>query len=398
MKKPLVILLILTGQLTALSQWKFQSSGTNEMLLSVYFTNDNTGYAVGNGGVILKTYDGGSHWSKTIEGSTDNLISVCFSDAKNGYILGNDYWGTNFIMITTNGGSTWAKTYFENSNGLRNIQFPTKDTGYIVGYAGVIYKTTDGGENWSHHYVGPSYHLWSLYFVNANIGYAVGEKNILKTTDGASTWQHQVSGATDFLYSVYFLNADTGYVCGSANILKTTNGGADWIKLPATYSHFSIFFTDTDTGYVGGFQSIMKTTDGGTTWKQQLAFPFCIRSIYFSDSDVGCAVGDSGFIYRTTTGGELGFNEDPWPSLPISIYPNPATGQFNLTFTLDSPSKVNLDVFNNLGEVVTQILDEEMSRGEHRVIWNATGMPPGIYFYKLKADNVSSTGKMVVVR
>ena len=41
------------------ANWTAQTSGTTNWLSSVYFTDANTGYAVGAGGTILKTTDGG---------------------------------------------------------------------------------------------------------------------------------------------------------------------------------------------------------------------------------------------------------------------------------------------------------------------------------------------------
>jgi len=42
--------------------WTTQTSGTMNCLISVYFTDANTGYAVGESGTILKTINGGINW------------------------------------------------------------------------------------------------------------------------------------------------------------------------------------------------------------------------------------------------------------------------------------------------------------------------------------------------
>ena len=82
----------------------------------------------------------------------------------------------------------------------------------------------------------------------------------------------------------------------------------------------------------------------------------------------------------------------------LCIYPNPASNILTFSFTLNQSALVNLEVTNQVGQVVATILDESISEGKHQVTWNAEGLPSGIYFYRLKAGNRSSAGKMFVMR
>jgi hypothetical protein len=59
---------------------------------------------------------------------------------------------------------------------------------------------------------------------------------------------------------------------------------------------------------------------------------------------------------------------------------------------------LTLKVYDMQGREVAALLDEELTAGGHQVIWNAEMLRPGIYFYFLKTGNLSSNGKMVVVR
>lgn len=52
----MVVLFFVNG---ATGQWVIQNSGTKKNLNSVFFTDVNTGYAVGDSGIILKTTNGG---------------------------------------------------------------------------------------------------------------------------------------------------------------------------------------------------------------------------------------------------------------------------------------------------------------------------------------------------
>jgi len=51
-----------------------------------------------------------------------------------------------------------------------------------------------------------------------------------------------------------------------------------------------------------------------------------------------------------------------------------------------------------LGEEVGVLLDKELVTGTYEIEWNATGLPSGIYFYQLKANNFIQTKKMILLK
>jgi photosystem II stability/assembly factor-like uncharacterized protein len=198
---------------------------------SIFFTDINTGYVVGDN-LILKTIDGGLNWST--QTLPHGIASLFFVDANIGYGVAGSY---NYpqhrtILKTTNGGSDWITILDEQDNALSSVFFTSADTGYAAGY-NVILKTTDGGLNWvnlSTGTFGCSFN--SIYFTDENTGYAVGGDNfgglIIKTKDAGLTWFTQEivgAGYLEQLSSVFFPVSDTGYIAGYNILLKTTNGG-----------------------------------------------------------------------------------------------------------------------------------------------------------------------------
>ncbi len=59
---------------------------------------------------------------------------------------------------------------------------------------------------------------------------------------------------------------------------------------------------------------------------------------------------------------------------------------------------VTLQVYNLLGEVMATLVNEEKSAGTYDVEFNATGLPSGIYFYKLQAGSFVETKKMILLK
>jgi phosphatidylserine/phosphatidylglycerophosphate/cardiolipin synthase-like enzyme len=85
------------------------------------------------------------------------------------------------------------------------------------------------------------------------------------------------------------------------------------------------------------------------------------------------------------------------PTTVISYHLPAQTGQAGQA-GLSSVSKVSLKVFDLLGREVVTLVDREQSAGNYKITWNATGVPSGIYFYRLQAGQSVQTKKMVLVK
>ena len=151
--KNLFSLLILSSiVISSQAQWELQNSNTTSNLNSVYFLDINSGYAVGDSGIILKTIDGGSNWLEQNSGTIHELNSVHFLDLLTGFCVGN----TGTIIKTIDGGMNWIITTLDPSSKLTSVQFTTNSLGYVVGYNpgngtswdAIVYRTVDGGSNW----------------------------------------------------------------------------------------------------------------------------------------------------------------------------------------------------------------------------------------------------------
>ena len=84
-------------------------------------------------------------------------------------------------------------------------------------------------------------------------------------------------------------------------------------------------------------------------------------------------------------------------------YPNPFNQCTMISYQLSMISKVKLEIYNTLGQLVRVLVDEEKQAGEYRVMWDGKDMrgkdiPSGVYVYRLKAGDFSEVRKMVVLR
>lgn len=84
-------------------------------------------------------------------------------------------------------------------------------------------------------------------------------------------------------------------------------------------------------------------------------------------------------------------------------YPNPFNIETGITFSLTSPVDVTLEVYNILGERVATLTSGSYEAGDHTVIWdgrnhNGATVSTGVYFYRLAANGVAKTRKMILVK
>jgi len=104
MKTIFIIIFLLLRFDESYSQWIQQQSGTTITLHDIEFINGLTGWASGDGGLILKTSNGGINWiNQPTEAIGKPLLGIHPVNENIVYATG---W-YNTILKTTNGGQNW---------------------------------------------------------------------------------------------------------------------------------------------------------------------------------------------------------------------------------------------------------------------------------------------------
>jgi hypothetical protein len=84
-------------------------------------------------------------------------------------------------------------------------------------------------------------------------------------------------------------------------------------------------------------------------------------------------------------------------------HPNPFRRGTSISFSIDKPERVRIEVFNLLGQRVATLLDQERMPGRHSVSWDGSNTrgeesAPGIYFCRLSAAGDDQTRKMILIQ
>jgi len=209
--------------------------------------------------------------------------------------------------------------------------------------------------------------------------------------------------APGYLYCVFSSqrNADDSSAGGFINMdlygTESANGGATWSPVVnITNSH-------TPGGTAGAcdddrFPSLTAfTTDS-------------VRMLWIVDRDAGTSVQGEGAttlnpIHYLAIRDIYGVEAHNVPNLAMPgnfelgpSHPNPAKGIAEFTYALPVPREVHLSVYNVQGQLVKRLVSGFKTPGYHTAQWDASGVPGGIFLYRLSAGEFTKTRSMVVVR
>ena len=173
--------------------WTQAKVPTRQLLTSVFFVDEQHGWAVGHDAQILASADGGLTWTKQFEDLKREapLLDVWFKDTSSGFAVG----AYGALLTTTDGGKTWedVSDRLDNEdqyhlNGIAAV----KDSGlFIVGEQGSMFRSADWGETWEHvegPYEGSLFGVIGTAQPQTLLAYGL-RGNLFRSADFGSTWE-----------------------------------------------------------------------------------------------------------------------------------------------------------------------------------------------------------------
>ena len=174
-----------------------------------------------------------------------------------------------------------------------------------------------------------------------------------------------VNAADHALYQVYL----NGFLVDAFNV-DQNDGSGNWVKL-ARY-HFPENAT----------VEVRVIDDGGSTPGLVLR----ADAIKFAIPDDATAIAEPGNGSLPET---FEFEQN---------YPNPFNATTRFRYALPQQSRVELHIFNAIGQQVATLIDEPQTAGNYEFSWDANAFASGIYFARLKAGNQVKTQKMILLK
>lgn len=162
-------------------------------------------------------------------------------------------------------------------------------------------------------------------------------------------------------------------------VLLSTDGGTNFTQLGA-----NITPTATMTTYTVAF------TGATSTSKIKIAASVAAANRFYLDNVI------------VTSGGLTGIETTP-KVVPVDFslkqnYPNPFNPSTRIYFSVAQPDHVSLNVYNVTGQMVASLVNEYLSSGEYSVVFDASNLPSGVYYYRLVSSTVNTAKKMIFMK
>lgn len=208
--------------------WQQAEVPVSALLTAVHFVDETRGWAVGHGGVILATTDGGANWQ--LQAMLDDkpvLLSVHFADAQRGYAVGA--YGAAFL--TMDGGHNWESLAVGRGHDgdlhLNHIFGTREGKLFIAAETGVAFRSTDRGATWTKLATGVSGSLWSgLERADGEVVLLGMSGRVIASRDGGTTWQVRETGTEQSLTSGIALANGGLIVVGAGGVVLRGSGTA----------------------------------------------------------------------------------------------------------------------------------------------------------------------------
>ena len=393
--------------------WTVQTSGTTQALRCVKALDRFNGWIGGAGGTVLRTTNGGTTWTSVGGGpmGTNTVYAIEALSATTAFTTTSPTAGT-YIFRTTNGGTSWDTVYAQPGGFLDAIKMYDASNGIAIGdpVGGMwtILKTTNGGSTWARIATEPAqvgteagYNTSMSTFGTTHVWFGTDNSRVYYTTNGGTTWNFT---ATAFSASVGvgFLDANYGVAGGSSSnnaAARSTNGGATWVPvtMPGSGSIYGIVGKGSDF-WAGRNTLVLHSGNRGLTWDT----PYAGAIGAFRHLDFVWQGNNAYGWGATATGGIAYFNGvltgiDDRQGNPVAKefalmqnYPNPFNPTTTISYSLPEAARVNLSIYNVLGQRVAELTNETQRAGFYNVTWdgrNETGsqVATGVYFYRLEA-------------
>lgn len=438
----LVFIEITSGQVT----WEAVNLPSDGFISELEIGPKNDIYiTVGTGGFfdwhdsIFCSKDNGISWNYIDLGKNMALNDICISPQDEIYV-GTGSWG--------GGGGEPPGGIFYSSDGLNfeHIHINEPSCGHIykvfLNHDGDLLAVTDMGslfqikaneEEWevlcSCDFVeggcGPyTFKVNDLMIDSLNQYYISTSMGLFQSSDKGSTWK-DLGLDFDIQCAEFYDNLELVAGTDQNGIFHYNDDSDTWVNIGLKKMKIrTIFSQGNSTLFVSTQESgVFYTNNNGETWGE-------LNQGLDKKNILSMKISPSGFFY-ISAGGQETWEETNLPTgsklyksvesfegiyptfqltgnhgtpenqnlkyLLKQNFPNPFSGQTNITFIIQEPQNIKLSIYNSYGELIETLVDEYKVSGSHCISWDAGIHSPGVYFYRIETKEYLATKTLILL-
>jgi photosystem II stability/assembly factor-like uncharacterized protein len=265
--------------------WRQADVPVSSTLTSLHFTDANHGWAVGHGGVILYSKNGGITWEKQFDGNQANKLILAqinqkLRSLKQAYETADELEQEDLLLEIEDTEYSLYDAQFDAEMGAANplldVWFENEKHGYVVGAYGFFFVTKDGGKNWE--FIAgrmnniDRYHLNAIQKISGGAILIAGERGVLFSShDMGDTWETLYGPYQGSYFGIQNTkNQNEVLLYGlRGNIYKSIDGARSWEKIDSSVSTSLAGSTLSDDGtitLVGFSGTVLTSHDDGQSF------------------------------------------------------------------------------------------------------------------------------------
>jgi hypothetical protein len=206
-------------------------------------------------------------------------------------------------------------------------------------------------------------------------------------------WSFEV---TDAFIAMTTPNGGEVWSMGTEEVIRWETNITDSVRLDLLYGQQNVMTIDTTFGNPSAFTWLIPTN---------LTTDSSYKIIIVSIVDPSIIdTSDAVFSLIPPSGVETINLELPDDYNLFQNYPNPFNPSTKIRYSIPFQSKVEVIIYNSIGENIAELVDDLQSSGTYEVNWDASKFASGIYFYSIKAiptdgnEIFQSVKKMILLK
>lgn len=327
--------------------------------------------------ILYRSIDNGQSWYTFFENydhpghiteikQQENFLLIAFT----GWSM---YPDSGWVLISSDFGQNWSEISNNINNPFVFCITPFQQNKIFIGTRSGIFFTDDYGNDWQLH--------------NDNLD-NIAVRSILIDSSG-----YLFIGTEEGLYkSISNIAIPVEFFSFESKIHKN-NITLTWTTVTEINNHgFEIQRNFENTGWTTiGFKE-----GKGTTTKPQF-YSFTDKNLLSGKYQYRLKHIDFNGLFEFSKILDVEINVPTIFSLSQN-YPNPFNPTTKIKYQLPEISKVKLTIYDVLGREIKTLVNEEKPAGSYEVEFGGTGLPSGVYFYRIEAGSFSDTKKFILMK